>query len=226
MSDPIDKHLDEAIASLDELTARELEATAEALASRRHPLHEFSSIFRNVAGARGESWDADLPRFHLGQAVSRADGEFAARIADASAPFWAQCAMRWPSGIRNSGRLSATFRLQFAARSRAVFAQPSLLLSERTALAGAYRDGQVGWLIDTDDLLALVARRIERAAVTVAGALEAHEPVLAGVDAEYGLGDERRAVSRRFGKPLFEELVPTRAFDADVRVRTFEVGAL
>ena len=55
MSDPIDEHLDEAIASLDELTVRELEATAGALASRRHPLHEFSSIFRNVAGARGEA---------------------------------------------------------------------------------------------------------------------------------------------------------------------------
>ena len=88
MSDPVDEHLDAAIASLGDLPARELEATAEALASRRHPLHEFSSIFRQVAAARGESWGTDLPRFHLGQALSRADEKFAAQIAEAPAPFW------------------------------------------------------------------------------------------------------------------------------------------
>lgn len=52
MSEAVDKHLDNAFASLDDLTVRELDATAEVLASQRHPLHEFSSIFRTVAEAR------------------------------------------------------------------------------------------------------------------------------------------------------------------------------
>jgi hypothetical protein len=89
VSDAVDKHLDRAFASLDDLTVRELEATAEALASRRHPLHDYASIFRNVADAReGGGWDSGLARFHLGENVERADEEFVARIADAQAPFW------------------------------------------------------------------------------------------------------------------------------------------
>lgn len=51
-SDPVDKHLAKAFASLDDLSVRELEATADEIAGRRHPLHDFSSIFRNVANAR------------------------------------------------------------------------------------------------------------------------------------------------------------------------------
>ena len=88
MSDPVDEHLDKAIASLGDLTVRELHATAEALARRRDPLHAFSSVFRDVANARGESWSTDIPRFHLRENVSRADEELAAQIADAPAPFW------------------------------------------------------------------------------------------------------------------------------------------
>ena len=89
MSDAVDKHLDKAFASLDGLTVRELEATAEALSARRHPLHEFSSIFRRVADAREGSWDSSLPRFHLRENINRADEELAERIAEAEAPFWA-----------------------------------------------------------------------------------------------------------------------------------------
>jgi hypothetical protein len=62
----VDEHLDTAIASLDDFTARELEATSEALARRKDGLRDFASIFRNVANARGESWGTDVPRFHLG----------------------------------------------------------------------------------------------------------------------------------------------------------------
>ena len=47
-----------------------------------------NNIFRQIAQARGESWGTDRPRFHLREKVSRADEEFAAQIADASAPFW------------------------------------------------------------------------------------------------------------------------------------------
>jgi hypothetical protein len=89
MSDAVDEHLDKAFASLDDFTVRELEATAEALASRRHPLHEYASIFQNVADAREGGWDASLARFHLGENVERADEELVARIENAAAPFWA-----------------------------------------------------------------------------------------------------------------------------------------
>jgi hypothetical protein len=84
----VDEHLDETIASLEDFTVRELEATSEAIGSRRHPLHDFASIFRGVASARDGGWDSSLPRYHLGQAVARADEGFEARIADVQAPFW------------------------------------------------------------------------------------------------------------------------------------------
>ena len=46
---------------------RELEATAAALESRRHPLHDFSGIFSGVAGARDGGWDSSA-RFHSANA--------------------------------------------------------------------------------------------------------------------------------------------------------------
>ena len=88
MTDAVDEHLDKAFASLDEVPVRELMATAEAVGSRRHPLHDFASIFRGVASAREGGWGTDIPRFHLREAVSRADEQFAEQIADAPAPFW------------------------------------------------------------------------------------------------------------------------------------------
>ena len=86
MSDAVDEHLDKAFASLDDVPVRELEATADALERRRDG--DFASIFRNVADARQGGWDSTLPRFHLGQAVSRADEGFVERIAQAEASFW------------------------------------------------------------------------------------------------------------------------------------------
>ena len=83
-----DKHLDKAIASLDDVPLRELEATAEAIGSRRHPLFAFAGIFRGVAYAREGGWSDSLPRFHLGGALGGADDEFEARIENATAPFW------------------------------------------------------------------------------------------------------------------------------------------
>ena len=82
-----DKHLDKAIASLDDVPLRELEATAEAIGSRRHPLFAFAGIFRGVAYAREGGWSDSLPRFHLGGALGGADDEFEARIENATAPF-------------------------------------------------------------------------------------------------------------------------------------------
>ena len=66
---------------------RELEATAAALESRRHPLHDFAGIFSGVAGARHGGWDSSA-RFHLGQCVTRADEDLLERLAGAEAPFW------------------------------------------------------------------------------------------------------------------------------------------
>ena len=88
MSDALDRHLAEALASLEAVSVRELEATVEALERRRDGLRGFAGIFRNVAHAREGGWDTDLPRFHLGQAIARADEEFIEQIEDASAPFW------------------------------------------------------------------------------------------------------------------------------------------
>jgi hypothetical protein len=87
MSDAVERHLDKAFASLDDVPIRELQATADAI-GRRSPSHDFAGIFRDVADARQGGWDSTLPRFHLGQAVSRADERFVERIAQAEAPFW------------------------------------------------------------------------------------------------------------------------------------------
>jgi hypothetical protein len=84
----VDEHLDRALASLEEVPVRELEAVSDALSHRRHPLYEFSSIFRGVADAREGGWDSSA-RFHLGQCVTRADDALLERIAEAEAPFWA-----------------------------------------------------------------------------------------------------------------------------------------
>jgi hypothetical protein len=65
-------------------------------------LGDFASIFRNVADAREGGWDSGLARFHLGENVERADEELAAQIAVRRRPSGRTCAMRWPSGIRNS----------------------------------------------------------------------------------------------------------------------------
>jgi hypothetical protein len=87
LSDAVDEHLDKALASLDDVPMRELQATADAI-GRRSPLHDFAGIFQNVADARQGGWDSTLPRFHLGQAVSRADEKLTEQITDAPAPFW------------------------------------------------------------------------------------------------------------------------------------------
>jgi hypothetical protein len=88
MSDRVGKHLDKAFASLDDVPVRELVATSEALERRKDGLRDFASIFRNVADARQGGWDSSLPRFHLGEAVSRADEKLGEQIAGARAPFW------------------------------------------------------------------------------------------------------------------------------------------
>jgi hypothetical protein len=84
----VDEHLDRAFVSLDQVPVRELEAVSGALSHRRHPLHDFASVFRDVAGAREGGWSAHIARYHLSEAVSRADEGLVEQIAEAEAPFW------------------------------------------------------------------------------------------------------------------------------------------
>jgi hypothetical protein len=84
----VDKHIAKAFASLDDLSKRELEATAEALSSRRHPLHDFAGVFRDVVYSREDGSDPHLARFHVSQYVSRADDDLLTRLEGAEAPFW------------------------------------------------------------------------------------------------------------------------------------------
>jgi hypothetical protein len=87
VSDAIDKHIANAFASLADVPKRELEATAEAL-HRRHSLHDFAGVFREIAFTRDTGSDPHLARFHVREFVSRADDELAARLEEAEAPFW------------------------------------------------------------------------------------------------------------------------------------------
>jgi hypothetical protein len=52
MSDTVDEHVAQALASLADVSARQLHATAEALERRRNGLRDFVSVFRDVAYSR------------------------------------------------------------------------------------------------------------------------------------------------------------------------------
>jgi hypothetical protein len=87
MSDSVDKHLDKALAWLDDVPARELHATSDAIGPRS-PLRDFAGVFREVAYSRLDGSAPKLADFHLRQAVERGGDELAERIAEAEAPFW------------------------------------------------------------------------------------------------------------------------------------------
>jgi phenylalanyl-tRNA synthetase beta subunit len=84
----VDEHIAKAFASLADVSVRELEATDEALTSRRHPLHDFAGVFRDVAWSRENDSEPSISRYHVRQAVERADDDLLERIAEAEAPFW------------------------------------------------------------------------------------------------------------------------------------------
>jgi DNA-binding transcriptional regulator YbjK len=84
----VDEHVAKAFASLADVSARELEATAEALTSRRHPLHDFAGVFREVAWSRENDSEPRLARFHVSQYVSQADHDLLEQLEAAEAPFW------------------------------------------------------------------------------------------------------------------------------------------
>jgi hypothetical protein len=83
------RHLDKAFASLNDVPVRELVATSEALERRKDGLRDFASIFRNVADAREGGWGTDLPRFHPGRTVSRAERGVRRADLGGRGPFWA-----------------------------------------------------------------------------------------------------------------------------------------
>jgi len=87
-ADAVDEHVAQALATLGDVTARQLHATAQALERRRDCMGEFSSVFRDVAYSRKDGSDPHLAEFHIRQAVERGGDELAERIADAQAPFW------------------------------------------------------------------------------------------------------------------------------------------
>jgi hypothetical protein len=88
VTDTVDEHIAKAFASLDDLSKRELEATADLLGHRRHPLYAFASAFRQAAYSRESGDDPWLGRSHLRQSVERADDDLMARLEEAEAPFW------------------------------------------------------------------------------------------------------------------------------------------
>jgi hypothetical protein len=82
--------LAKALAALEDVSLRELEAVAEKLSRRRDGLRNFGLVFGDVAQAhRGESWSAGNSRFHLDTAIAGVDDRLAAQIDDAETPFWA-----------------------------------------------------------------------------------------------------------------------------------------
>lgn len=87
MSETVDGHIAKAFASLADVSKRELDATSEAL-HRKHSLHDFASVFREVAYSRESGSDPHLARYHVREFVSRADDVLLARLEGADAPFW------------------------------------------------------------------------------------------------------------------------------------------
>ena len=66
MSTAYDKHVEQALAALEDLSARELEATAAKLVNRRDGWREFGLFFSALANERRghRTWGAgDLPPF-------------------------------------------------------------------------------------------------------------------------------------------------------------------
>jgi hypothetical protein len=76
-----------ALDSLDDVSSRQLEATAERLYRRKDGLREFASVFHEVASER-DGLNVVGARFRLEQALSHLDDGTADRINEAEAPFW------------------------------------------------------------------------------------------------------------------------------------------
>ena len=79
--------MEKALATLEDVSMRELEVTAEKLTRRRDGFREFGFVFSDAAGEhQGQSWKSS--RQHLETAIARADDPLLERIKNADAPFW------------------------------------------------------------------------------------------------------------------------------------------
>ena len=87
ISDPVDEHLDKALASLNDLTVRELEATSDALERRKDGLGKFASTFPQVAHAREGGWGRIFPTSPVGS-VSPVPTRSSPRRSQMLRPFW------------------------------------------------------------------------------------------------------------------------------------------
>jgi hypothetical protein len=76
-----------ALAALDVISLRELEAVAEKLTRRRDGLREFGCVFGDAARARRGDGFKSLS-YHLKTAIAQVDDRLAEQIEDARAPFW------------------------------------------------------------------------------------------------------------------------------------------
>jgi hypothetical protein len=83
-----ERHMAKALAALDDVSLRELEAVAEKLTRRRRDgLRQFGLLFGAVASTRrGASFQS--VSYHLETAIALVDDRLAERIEDAEAPFW------------------------------------------------------------------------------------------------------------------------------------------
>lgn len=89
MTDYIAKALD----SLDEISSRQFEATAERRYRRKDGLREFASVFHEVASER-DGLNVVEARFRLEQALRTFGESEPQRVSEAEAPFWRHCARR------------------------------------------------------------------------------------------------------------------------------------
>jgi len=92
-----DKDVEKALASLEDLSARELEVTGEKLARRRDGLRAFGPVFADVARKR-RGGPADNARFQLKTAIARVDERLAEQSKVLRHPSGRMCVTPWPSG--------------------------------------------------------------------------------------------------------------------------------
>jgi len=112
MSDAVDNHLAKALASLADVSARQLHATAGRSGGgggcRTSPASSATSAYSRESGSAPK-----LADFHLRQAVKRGGDDLAGRIEMPRHPSGGTCATRWPSGMRNSPPPFRKLRLRF-----------------------------------------------------------------------------------------------------------------
>jgi len=82
-----DKLVLKALASLNDMSVRQLEVAGERLMERRDTLHQFGQVFLDAANERDGGFGQS--RYHLENAIDAADDRLLEQIEHAEAPFWA-----------------------------------------------------------------------------------------------------------------------------------------